>query len=267
MTNVQHNLEIHFQELAAKRVKELGHDPSQFEVWRIGEDSCAGVVVKYTPTTSMRIYALNIRNDLLHKSWVDHFIKELQAGLFHDPSLCDKQYDHMQIDISKRNHDWFVTQWRDDSDRKMLKWRDYRESNLRWFFSLSDGAKHYASGYLRVITTLNAGAVIALLTFTHKAIDSAKNCDAIDRMISQSWPFLIGLGFAMLAMACAYWSYSYTLQRYRKTKNQLLLKVYVRGADFFGVVSAIAFFYGAYLAMDNIPLLRLCINMVNPASP
>lgn len=254
----------HYRQLAALRIEQAGFSSNQFAFERLGNDDLAALSIEYLPTKARRIYALNTKIPGLQDAWVHHFVSEVENGLFHDPAGAAQQFQITQAELVRSNGEFSLTQWKTNNDNILHKWSDRRESRLRTFFSLVDEGRAFSKGYLKAITILNAGAIVALLTFSHSVFANGNQCPQVASMLKDSCPFIFGLFFALLAMGIGYWSQNYYARMmFQKTRKKWVIYSFWVGGDLSGVLAAVFFFIGAYWARENIPLLVNCF----PTSP
>lgn len=251
----------------ALRVEQAGYSSNHFSFERIGDADHPAIVIEYTPTKTRRIYAINGKIDALKGAWAVHFLDELKAGLFHDADACAQQYANTQAELLRQQSEYSLALWKTTNDNAIAKWQEHREAHRRVFFAMVDEGRAYGKGYLKAITILNAGSVIALLTFSHNVFAKGNSCPQVVTMLRDSSFFLYGLGFALLAMGIGYWSNIYYSHTYRRKRKKWLPPLFWIGGDLFGVLAFVLFFVGAYWARENIPALVSCFTPPSAVMP
>lgn len=250
----------HYRQLVALRIEQAGFKSNNFSFEKIGDEKHPAIIIEYIPTKARRIYAMSNDADALRDNWGHHFLKEVEAGLFHDPISSSQQFANTQIELMRIQDEYSRMLWKSTDERYLAKWRDKRDSTLRSYFSILDETRNYSKGYLKAITVLNAGAIVALLTFSHSIFANAKNCQQVVIMLKDSYPFLLGLAFSLLAMAIGYWSGVYYAHKFRTKKSKWFCRLFWFGGDIFGIFAFSCFFLGTYFARQNIPNLVSCFS-------
>lgn len=249
----------YYRRLAALRIEQAGFNSNDFSFDNFGDQDHPAIVIEYLPSRTRRIYALSNRTGETDK-WAHHFIIEVKAGLFHDPTACAQQYANTQSELLRLQNEYSWMLWKSKDERLLTKWRDHREVNLRNFFLIVDEARNYGKGFLKAITILNAGAIVALLTFSHGVFSKNIFCPQVGIMLSDSVAFLIGLACSLFAMGIGYWSNIYYAYKHKRQKNKVIVGLFWFMGDFCGVCAYVAFFIGAYWARENIPSLIGCFS-------
>lgn len=253
--------------LAALRAQQAGFNSNHFWVDRIGDENFEAVTIEYIPTHARRMYALDPES---MEGWVKFFIDELKAGLFHDPATCAQQFADTQKTLFITQKEYKSMLWASNDSRTLKKWEDFRETTRRHFFTSLEDAQSFGKGYLKAVTILNAGAIIALLTFSHNIFARELKCHQAPSLMSDSVYFLGGIGFALFGMAIGYWSNHYFLRNFRKVKRKAIVNFFFYGGDIAGIMAAVFFFVGAWYAKENIADLLFCLpdsSAIAPAHP
>jgi hypothetical protein len=237
---------------AALRVEQFGMKSLNFEIQLKGTYGANAIIeIFYQITGVRRAYAAG--GGETAKNWIGYFLSDLKSGVFSDGRQNNEQYANMQVELMRLQHADQMQKWKSNDERILKKWQDRRDLKIGQFRTFIDRNQTYATSYLKLVSILNGGAVVTILTFAHNMLIKER-CAQISLMLDGSKWFICGLVATLLATAIGYWSNAY----YALGKRKFSPLFWVLG-DVSGILAFGFFCWGAWVALQTVPSLVNCL--------